>query len=263
MKRALFIRRTVCLLQLALLLTGLCSPALALDRQEVKHPLRIATFQCDVTPPVGSPLCYGAVKPVERIVDPLSARGLILLTDEKPIVLCVIDWVAISNGAQDAWIDALADAVGTTTDRVSVHVVHQHDAPGVDFTAEEILAAYGHRGILFSDAFAKDAIRRTAAAAGDAVKKLLRVTHIGYGLARVEKFASNRRIIGDDGKIKYWRGSSSGPEAQAEPEGTIDPNVRLVTGGRLGFRVSVSVAFRFVSLFSGSKDSIRSICSLA
>jgi len=229
MKRSLFIQRPVCVLQLALLLTGLCSPALALDKQEAKQSLQIAPFQCDVTPPVGSPLCYGFVKPVERVVDPLSARGLILLTDDKPIVLCVIDWVAISNGAQDAWIAALADAVGTTTDRVSVHVVHQHDAPGVDFTAEEILAAHGHRGIIFSDAFARDAIRRTATAAGDAVENPLRVSHIGYGLARVEKFASNRRIIGDNGKIKVWRGSSAGAEAQAEPEGTIDPNVRLIS----------------------------------
>ena len=206
------------------------SPCCAQDDGVEKFPLQIATFQCDVTPPVGSPLCYGFVKPVERIVDPLSARGLILLTDEKPIVLCVIDWVAISNGAHDAWREALADALGTTTDRVSVHVVHQHDAPGVDFTAEEILAAHGHRGIVFGDAFARDAIRRTARVAGDAVSKPSRVSHIGYGQAPVEKFASNRRVIGGNGKIKYWRGSTTGnADARAEPEGTIDPNVRLVS----------------------------------
>ncbi len=125
------------------------------------------------------PLCYGFVKPVERIVDPLSARGVILLTDKQPIVLCVIDWVAISNGAYDAWCEALAEAASTTVDRVSVHVAHQHDTPGVDFSAAEILAKYGHRGMMFDDVFARDAIRRTAAAAGDAVKKSRRVSHIG------------------------------------------------------------------------------------
>ena len=157
------------------------SPCCAHDDGAQKPPLRIATFQTDVTPPMETPLCYGFVKPVERIVDPLSARGVILLTDKQPIVLCVIDWVAISNGAYDAWCEALAEAASTTVDRVSVsvHVAHQHDTPGVDFSAAEILAKYGHRGMMFDDVFARDAIRRTAAAAGDAVKKSRRVSHIG------------------------------------------------------------------------------------
>ena len=206
------------------------SPCCGQDDGPQKHPVRIATFQTDVTPPLGSPLSYGFVRPAERIVDPLSARGVILLTEEKPIVLCVIDWVAISNGAHDAWLEALADAVGTTTDRVSVHVAHQHDTPGVDFTAAEILAAYGHRGIMFDDASAREAIRQTAAAAGVAMKTPRRVSHIGCGQAKVEKFASNRRVIGPDGKIKTWRGSTTGnADARAEPEGTIDPYVRLVS----------------------------------
>ncbi len=215
----------------AILLTAfLVSPCCAQNKLKAKHPLRIATYQCDVTPPVGNPLCYGFVRPVERVVDPLSARGLILLTDEKPIVLCVIDWVAISNGTHDTWREALADAVGTTSDRVSVHVVHQHDAPGVDFTAAEILAAHGHPGMMFGEAFARDAIHRTAEAASVALKTPRRVSHIGYGKGKVEKFASNRRVIGPDGKIKYWRGSSTrNDNAIAEPEGTIDPNVRLIS----------------------------------
>jgi hypothetical protein len=42
------------------------------------EPLRVSTFQVDVTPPLGSPLCCSAgMKPAEKIVDPLSARGII------------------------------------------------------------------------------------------------------------------------------------------------------------------------------------------
>ena len=214
------------------ILLGFCfvSRCCAQDEEPQKHPLRIATFQTDVTPPVGSPINYGFGRPAERIVDPLSARGVILMTDDNPIVLCVLDWVALANGAHDAWCEALAGAAGTTTDRVSVHVVHQHDAPGVDFSAAEILAAYGHRGLLFDDAYARDAIRRTAEAAGVAVKKPRRVSHIGYGQAPVEKFASNRRVAGPDGKIKFWRGSTTGnADARAQPEGTIDPYLRLIS----------------------------------
>ncbi len=198
--------------------------------EEKTRTLQIATFQCDVTPPEASPLCFGFVKPVETIVEPLSARGLILLTNEKPIVLCAVDWVAISNGAHDAWRKSLADAVGTTFEQVSVHVLHPHDAPGVDYDAEEILAAYGRRGMMFNQESAEDAVQRTAAAARNAVKHPKVVSHIGYGQARVKQFASNRRVIGEDGKIKYWRGSATrNADARAEPEGTIDPTVRLVS----------------------------------
>lgn len=222
-----FILRPVFLTHLALLLAGVCHPGVA---QEAKPSLQIATFQCDVTPPAGSPLCFGFVRPAEKVVDPLSARGLILITDEDPVVLCTVDWVAIANGAHDAWREALADAVGTTVDRVSVHVLHNHDAPGVDFSAAEILAVYGHRGTLFDDGSARQAIKRAATAASEAMRSPGNVSHIGFGKGKVEKFASNRRVVGPGGKLKYWRGSSTGnADARAEPEGAIDPYVRLVS----------------------------------
>jgi hypothetical protein len=38
--------------------------------------------------------------------------------------------------------DALAKAAGTTKDRVCVHCLHQHDAPGCDFEADELLKPF-------------------------------------------------------------------------------------------------------------------------
>ena len=87
-------------------------------------PLRIAAFNVDATPPVGSPVAYALTR---TILDPLSARGVVLLSDEKPVVLCVVDWIGIANGGQDVWREQLARAAGTTVDRVAVHTVHQHD----------------------------------------------------------------------------------------------------------------------------------------
>src|SRR5881396_2693047 len=89
-------------------------------------PLRIATFQADVTPPLGTPLCDALCPPAKKIVDPLSARGVVLLTGQKPIVLCAVDWVGVGNGGYDAFRDALARAAGTTRERVAVHCLHQH-----------------------------------------------------------------------------------------------------------------------------------------
>src|SRR6266849_2632229 len=83
-------------------------------------PLRIAIFEADITPPIGTPLCDGLVPPAKEIVDRLSARGIVLLTEDRPIVLCALDWVGIGNSGYDAFREALAKAAGTTRERVAV-----------------------------------------------------------------------------------------------------------------------------------------------
>ncbi|MGE3315517.1 MAG: hypothetical protein AB7O26_10410 [Planctomycetaceae bacterium] len=192
--------------------------------------LKIATFRADITPPLGSPLCFGYVEPAKEIVDPLTARGIVILGAGKPIVLCSLDWVEIMNASHDAWREALATAAGTSTDRVAVHTIHQHDAPGSDFGAEELLAQVGIPGVIEDIAFNRDCIVRTAEALSESLKQSKTVTHVGIGSAAVEKVASNRRILGPDGKVKIIRFSSTkDPDAIAAPEGTIDPLVRLVS----------------------------------
>ncbi|HJO54417.1 MAG TPA: hypothetical protein QF373_07935, partial [Verrucomicrobiota bacterium] len=108
------------------------------------EPVRIASFRTDVTPPLGSALCNGGVKPASEIIQPLTAIGLVLVVPKQdPIVLCAVDWTGIGNDSNKAWRAALAKAAGTTTDRVAIHTLHQHDAPGCDFTAVRLLADYG------------------------------------------------------------------------------------------------------------------------
>ena len=197
---------------------------------EASQPLRIATFQADVTPPLGSPLCHGNVLPAKEIVDRLSARGIILLTGEKPIVLCSVDWVAISNTSHDEFRKAIAEAVGTTAARVSVHAVHQHDTPGIDFMTDEVLAEHGLGGRMFDPVPARAAIKRTAQAAKKALENTHPVTHLGCGIGKVEKVASNRRILNAEGKCIMTRMSSCRNEkAIAAPEGLVDPFVRLIS----------------------------------
>lgn len=197
---------------------------------QAAEPLKVGAFQVDVTPPLGAPLCDALVPPASEIVDPLSARGVVILSDEPPIVLCAVDWVGIGNAGYDAWRKALAKAAGTSESRVAVHCLHQHDAPGCDFDAEELLAAGGLSGAVFHVAFAHEAIRRAAEAVEAATAKAQPVTHVGFGVGRVEQVASNRRVMGPDGKVKYVRYSATKDEAiRAEPEGVIDPDVRLVS----------------------------------
>lgn len=195
-----------------------------------EEPLAIATFRVEATPPLGSPLCNGLVPPAEKIVDPLSARGIVLLGAQKPIVLVAVDWVGIGNEGLEAWRTALAAAAGTTLDRVSVHTLHQHDAPGFDLTAERLLERRGLGGQLFHVAFGLQTIERAANALREAIRKPQKVTHLGLGRGQVEQVASNRRVLGPDGKVQYVRYSACRiPEARAAPEGVIDPYVRLIS----------------------------------
>jgi hypothetical protein len=193
--------------------------------------LRVATFKVDVTPPIGAPLCDALVQPAKEIHDPLSARGIVLQADdEAPVVLVAVDWVGIGNEGHDAWRDAIAEACGVTRERVCVHALHQHDAPGCDFLADRIAAEAGLAGKEFPVEFARAAIGRVAEAAGESMGQFERVTHVGRGKGRVEKVASNRRILGPDGKVQYGRMTATrDANIRAFPEGTIDPFVRLVS----------------------------------
>ncbi|MBI2687949.1 MAG: hypothetical protein HYX27_16695 [Acidobacteria bacterium] len=188
--------------------------------------LRIATFSADVTPPVGAPLCYGLVPPAEMIAGPLEARGVVLHPQgERPIVLCAVDWLGIGNGSRDRWRAALAKAAGTLLERVTVHTVHQHDAPGDDATAYALLP----KGIsLYDDQFAREAVSRVA----DAVRRSrpAAVTQVASGAALVAEVASNRRIMGPDGKVMFGRMTACRNSTHcAAPEGVIDPLLRSVS----------------------------------
>lgn len=201
-----------------------------LPMSATSSPLRIATFNTDVTPPLGVPLCHGNVKPAAEIVDRLSARGIILLGAGEPIVICVYDWLGISNQAHDLCRAEIARAVGTSLARVTVHVGHPHDAPGVDFSTQEILEPAGLGHYMFDPPSTRATFTAVGRAAGAALAHPVPVTHMGVGQGVVEKVASNRRVQGPDGKVMLIRLSScKDPAGWEAPEGTIDPVLRLLS----------------------------------
>jgi hypothetical protein len=192
--------------------------------------LSVAPFKLDVTPPMGTPLCDALCQPASAIDEPLTARGVVLLPEgQKPIVLLALDWTGVGNEGQDEFRKAIAEAAGTTIDRVAVHALHQHDAPGCDFLADRIAEEYGLGGKIFNVDFAREAIRNTAAAVKAAIPQAQPVTHVGAGVGIIEKVASNRRCLGPDGKVKWVRYTATrDPESIAQPEGIIDPKARAV-----------------------------------
>jgi hypothetical protein len=191
-------------------------------------PLHLATFTCDVTPPIGHPLCGGWIEPARGVDDPLKALGVVLLGVGKPVVLCVVDWCGIRNEAFRIWRKALADAAHTTPEYVSLHTVHPHNAPFADVEAQKLIAEAKAPISLELDYF-HDCVKRSADALRNALPKARQFTHIGTGSAKVDRVASNRRIVAD-GKVKFARMSATKAKAvRDEPEGLIDPNLRTLS----------------------------------
>ncbi|HEX4212553.1 MAG TPA: hypothetical protein VIA06_04390 [Candidatus Dormibacteraeota bacterium] len=192
--------------------------------------VKVGGFVCDVTPPMGSPLCLGLVEPARAVDDALQCRGLVILGREAPIVLCAVDWVGIANSSHLHWRSVLAQAAGTSPERVAVHTVHQHDAPGVDADAESIMARHELRGQGYLVDWSESAVERVAAAVRQAAEEAVPVTHLGLGKAEVSQVASTRRVLGPDGHVVGVRYSATrDARLRAAPEGIIDPYARAVT----------------------------------
>ncbi len=210
-----------------LVFTFLISSAATAAEVATNAGLRLARFDVDATPPVGSHLAYD---PVTNTWDmTLRARGVVLLGAGAPIVLCAVDWIGIANEGHDAFRLAIANAAGTVPGRVTVHALHQHDAPDCDFGAEKVLKDAGLDPINYDGTFAREVIRRLEKSVREAIAQAQPITHLGLGQAEVREVASNRRLIGPDGKVRTRYTATKDPAMRAEPEGVIDPVVSLVS----------------------------------
>ncbi len=189
---------------------------------------RVATFEADITIPVGHACMGGGVADAREILDPLSAKGFVLLGAGQPLVIVALDWCQCNNDSYDRWRDALAEAAGTIRPRVLLATVHQHDAPICDLTAQQLLDGQGLFGYNCDGRFHEQAVQRTAAALRKALADARPVTHFGIGQAQVERVASNRRVVRPDGTITWERGSRSG-DIYGAPDGEIDPWLKTLS----------------------------------
>ncbi|MGC4054024.1 MAG: hypothetical protein QM757_33485 [Paludibaculum sp.] len=190
--------------------------------------LRVGTFRSDVTPPMGQPLIW--VMPTAKIEDPLLAKGIVLEDRGQRYVLCAVDWCGLSNRSHRLLRDKVAQAAGTTPDRVALQTLHQHTAPYVDGDAYALLEQMGRPVVRFEEAALVQIADRLADAVKKATGAMKPFDQVGTGEAEVERVASARRLPTPDGKVVI-RFSTDGkkPEMAAAPEGPVDRTVRTVT----------------------------------
>lgn len=190
---------------------------------------RVATFEADITIPIGHACMGGGIADAREVADPLYAKGFVLLADgEKPVVVAALDWCQCNNDSYDRWREALSQAAGTSPQRVMLATVHQHDAPICDLRAQALLDEVGLQKSICDAAFHEQAVQRVALALQKSLGQTRPVTHLGIGKATIDKLASNRRIVEANGVIHWDRGSASTRWDHA-PEGEIDPVVRTIS----------------------------------
>lgn len=190
---------------------------------------RIASFSADVTVPMGHGMMGGSWLS-RKVADPLEAHGIVILSDTKPIVFVAVDWCEIRNDAFARWQTVLAEAANTSPDHVMLCALHQHDAPVADLRAEHILRSRKLAGTVCDTNFHETAVQRVAEALRKALPNARPFTAIGLGQAKVEKVASNRRFIKQNGSVSYNRMSrTTDPEAIAADEGLIDPWLKTLS----------------------------------
>src|SRR5947209_5808832 len=192
--------------------------------------LHLATFAADVTPPLGHPLCGGWIEPVRDVEDPLQALGVVLLGMGQPVVLCAVDWCGLRNDAHLAWRKALAAATHTVPENVAVHCIHAHNAPFADLEAQRLIETVKDISPSLDLTFFDEVVAKTAEKAKASLAKTMAIDHLGVGQAKVEKVASSRRILGQDGKIRFTRYSANkDAKIREEPEGLIDPWLQTIS----------------------------------
>ncbi len=197
--------------------------------------LRVATFRCDVTPPLGFLTYPPAYQPLEKIEHPLLAKGIVLDDGRQRYVLCALDWCALCNSTYELFRQKVAEGAGTDPARVAVHTLHQHTAPLADNDAYRLLVQTKDPPACPNLKFFEDTAVRLGAAVKEALGRLQPFDRIGTGEGKVDRVASTRRLIDKDDKVHHPRWSlvkGRDLPLRDEPEGLIDPMLKTITLAR-------------------------------
>ena len=192
---------------------------------------RVATFSCDVTPPLGTPI-YSSLKPLAVVEHPLLAKGVILEDKGGRYVLCAVDWCELCNSTYDDFRRRIADAAGIPPSHVAVQAVHQHTAPMADADAMRLVESLPDPPPHPSAATFEEAAQRLAEAVKETAGAMQPYDRVGLGQAKVERVASNRRVPIGEGKVGFRASSCRAPKFIRLPEGKIDPFLKTITLAR-------------------------------
>jgi len=212
----------------AILACARMCPASAASAAEANWPLRVAAFAAEITPPIGLPMVEGLYPPVATIEHPLLAKGIVLQDAGGTYVLCSLDICTMSNGSYIAMRGRIAEAAGIVPSHVALHEVQQHTAPGIRMDAQRLLDQQPKSPQMCTQKYSDQVTNAVAVAVREAMSRLRQTTHVGTGMAIVDRVASSRRVRAADGSIIARYSSNKDAALRDLPEGIIDPKLRTV-----------------------------------
>jgi hypothetical protein len=191
--------------------------------------LAVIPFETDITPPIGKPIGMGFVDYARSVEHPLLAKGVVVRDRGGTYVLCTLDLMEIHNQTYDVLRQMIARAAGTSERRVALHVLHQHTAPALDETAQQLQLEKDDPRLIASREYTRSIGKRIAEAIGAGRGNWQAVASLGTSQAKVDRVASNRRLRQEDGTIRSRSSSTEDAKLQAAPEGLIDPFLKTVS----------------------------------
>jgi hypothetical protein len=189
--------------------------------------MKILPFQLDVTPPLGAWMAYCKNNKVDT---PIYIRGIIVDDGESRAVMLSCDFISIWGQVWWDWRKAIAEAAGTSENRVFLHLVHQHDSMYIAPQLNEFKKEYEREFV--SEAYCDKTINDLCRKISDLTAKdssWHAVSKIMTAEKRIKGLAANRRMIDENGKCFAMRWSACSNEAIRElPTGTIDPMLKTI-----------------------------------
>lgn len=187
--------------------------------------LQIAFFKVDVTPPVGAQMAYGLNKKIDT---PIFIRGLIINDGSTRAVIVSCDFVYVWGQTWFEWRKAIADAAGTSEDRVFLHSIHQHDSMRISPQWNEFTRKFGQEAV--SEDYCRDTLKKLRTSVASAVNgEWHDVSKLMTAERRLSGLAANRRMLDENNKWFATRYSMcADPKLRALPVGTIDPLLRTI-----------------------------------
>lgn len=214
-----------------LLISVSCFPPSWRNATAADNALSVATFQADVTLPIGH-LLYA--KKLATVEHPLLAKGIVLQQNDQRYVLCAVDWCTMHNATHDVFRAKIAAAAKVDACRVAVQCVHQHTAPYYNAGAQQLLDQQENPPAYRDLKFLDEVTDRLAAAVAESLTALEPFDSVGTGSARVDRVASCRRVKNDKGEIWTRWSACTDPALRAMPEEPIDPMLKTVSLARDG-----------------------------
>lgn len=186
--------RSLCLVALLCLLTS-----------DLQAEVRVGLSSVDITPPIGGlTQGYSSAKPTEAVHDPVSARVMVLQSDQECVALVVCDLCVYNS----SWLHEQMAAIGV--DRLLLMNTHTHAGPKL--SQEDFPTA--------DEPWRKTVDQRLLAAIKEAQENLFR----GYFMASQSQIqlGYNRLVQRGDYAVTHFE------NPKRIPYGSVDPQVGVI-----------------------------------